>query len=196
MANVSNMAYVFVSNRDQTMDRLLDGDTEYLLMREYSDRSSVVYVNRALNRAVIGYRGTLQYNLSDYTADAMLMVGRFESTSRFHEALAKYHLVRFHYEHIILTGHSLGGTKAVAVGKWTKCPVYAFAPAQGINLREIVKGIGHYPNIHTFHIAGDPVSLFCGMEFMGNNNRFDPPSDKDGMLKRHSLETFLNPPDG
>jgi hypothetical protein len=195
MATVCLMAYHYANDPEKLQDRLLDGDIEYLLMRQYSDSTSVVYVNRSTNSAIIGYRGTLQYNVGDYTADAMITIGRFETSSRFRSALAKYYLVRNHYSNIILTGHSLGGTKAVSVGKWTNTTVYAFAPAQGINLRDIVKGLNKYPNIHTYHISGDPVSLFCGLECMENNNRFDPPMETMGMLARHSLHTFLKPPD-
>jgi hypothetical protein len=191
MAMVSMMAYVYVNDPDKLQERLQCGDMEYLLMRQYSDRTSVVYVHRPTNSAVIGYRGTLQYNVSDYTADAMITIGKFESTTRFREALAKYYLVKKHYEDITLTGHSLGGTKAVCVGKWTNSIVYAFAPAQGINLRDIVKGMNKYPNIHTYHIAGDPVSLFCGLEYMENNHRFEPRDENDSMLHRHSLHSFL-----
>lgn len=191
MAMVSMMAYVYVNDPDRLEEKLYCGDMEYLLMRQYSDRTSVVYVNRPSNSAVIGYRGTLQYNVSDYTADAMITIGKFESTTRFREALAKYHFVKKHYEYISLTGHSLGGTKAVCVGKWTNSIVYAFAPAQGINLRDIVKGMNKYPKIHTYHISGDPVSLFCGLEYMANNNRFDPVDENASMLHRHSLHSFL-----
>ena len=191
MAMVSLMAYMYVNDPDKLQNKLYDGDMEYLYMKQYSDRNSVVYVHRPSNRAVIGYRGTLQYDIGDYTADAMITIGKFESTTSFREALAKYHWIRKHFEHIQLTGHSLGGTKAVSVGKWTGCTVHAFAPAQGINLRDIVKGLNKYPNVHTYHISGDPVSIFCGLEFMENNNRFDPPTESTGMLLRHALLSFL-----
>ena len=191
MATISLMAYMFVNDPEKLQERIHYGDMEYLLMRQYSDRTSVVYVHRPTNGAIIGYRGTLQYNVSDYTADAMITIGKFESTTRFRDALAKYHLVKKHYDDVKLTGHSLGGTKAVCVGKWTNSIVYAFAPAQGINLRDIVKGLNKYPNIHTYHIMGDPVSLFCGMEYMENNNRFEPPTENAGMMQRHSLHSFL-----
>lgn len=191
MAMVSRMSYLFVKE-EGLEERLYENDDEYILYKGYSDKNSIVYVNREKNSAVIGFRGTMNF-ISDMTANTLITLGKFESSTRFKEALIKYNIIKKNFSLVRVTGHSLGGTQAVGIGRYTGCEVHAFAPAQGIDIRRIIRNKNRFPNIHTYHIVGDPVSMFCGFEYMSHNNRFDPPNETYKMLDRHYLSAFLGP---
>ena len=95
-------------------------DVGYELDQDLSQKSISVFYNKAKNRAVIAYKGTDPSHLSDLIADGQIVNGMDEYLSgRFRGAEKVYRQTtkKCGRENVQVTGHSLGGSQAVHVGR-------------------------------------------------------------------------------
>lgn len=86
------------------------------------------------NSVLLGYRGTDMFSLGDLSSDYSIVTNRYQDDPQFKEAERFYQMARQKYgNNILVSGHSLGGTKAIHVAKKFHVKnAYAFQPGTGI----------------------------------------------------------------
>ena len=107
----------------------------YELDEDLSQKSRSVFYNKTKNRAVVAYKGTDPTHLSDLIADGQIVNGMDEYLSgRFRGAEKAYRQATKKYgkENVQVTGHSLGGSQAVHVGRKYGAVGTAFEPGTAI----------------------------------------------------------------
>lgn len=88
----------------------------YILDEELSSDNTKIYNDG--NHTVIGYRGTKLTDKKDLIADKAILLNKYQDDPSFKEAEVLYERTRDKYgDNILLTGHSLGSTKAIHVSK-------------------------------------------------------------------------------
>ena len=107
----------------------------YEVDNELSQPSRTVFYNKSNNKAVIAYKGTDPKHVSDLIADGQIFNGMDEYLSgRFRGAEKAYRNTAKKYgkENVQVTGHSLGGSQAVHVGRKYGVQGTAFEPGSGV----------------------------------------------------------------
>ncbi len=107
----------------------------YEIDPELSQPSRTVFYNKSKNKAVIAYKGTDPKHVSDLIADGQIFNGMDEYLSgRFRGAEKAYRNTAKKYgkENVQVTGHSLGGSQAVHVGRKYGVEGTAFKPGSGV----------------------------------------------------------------
>ena len=107
----------------------------YELDPELSQPSRSVFYNKTKNKAVIAYKGTDPKHISDLIADGQIVNGMDEYLSgRFRGAEQAYRNTAKKYgkENVQVTGHSLGGSQAVHVGRKYGVEGTAFEPGTAV----------------------------------------------------------------
>lgn len=102
----------------------------FMLDSQLSQNNVRVYAKN--NKALIAFRGTNPNNLFDLHADKDIFFGTQNASPQF--AIAK-HIARKtkqKYGTILLTGHSLGGTKAIEAANYLNVRAVVFNPGTGI----------------------------------------------------------------
>lgn len=171
-----NVYYYGSAGRERGIQKAQKELSQYLpthtILPEFSDDESVVYKHDHKDDAdrdiTIAYRGTDVKNYKDIFADMSILGGMIKSDlydnpmPRFQRALSKYDRVRTAYPDDIIqtTGHSLGGTMALLVGKKRDAHAYGFnvgsSPLDFIKEGTEARKQHHKATI--FHTYGDPVS--------------------------------------
>lgn len=101
-----------------------------------SQKSRTVFYNKSTQKAVIAYKGTDPSHLSDLIADGQIANGMAPYLSgRFRGAEKVYRQARRKYgaSNVEVTGHSLGGSQAVHIGRKYGAKGIAFEPGVGIH---------------------------------------------------------------
>ena len=101
---------------------------------ELSQKSRTVFYDKKENTVVIAYKGTNPSHISDLIADGQIANGMDEYLSgRFKGAKKVYRQTTKKYgkENVQVTGHSLGGSQAVPVGRKYGAIGTAFEPGSG-----------------------------------------------------------------
>lgn len=185
MAWVSKLAYKKIQNRRE----MILSRPEYFIDETLSGDNSVVVVPTEEDHAIIGFRGTNPTRLDDIIAGIHVLADTLDKSVRFKDALATYRQVSQKYGLVKVTGHSLGGTQAIYIARKFPVDCWAWNPGQGISKRYLDDKTT-YPNIRTYHIIGDPLSRFAGLENPDALYRF-PTISQDKILGNHSLDIFL-----
>ena len=164
----SKAAYDFYYNDlEFAQQELRDyGLKSWVIDPQLSDKNSVVLTNR--DSVVVSYRGTDIFNLGDLYSDANILIGRHRTpfpSQRFFEAEEKYEKTKQKYEgDITLTGHSLGQTSALYVGRKHGVRSVGFNTGSGpadIAVGQACKLLGRcneYKNHTIYTTKGDIIS--------------------------------------
>lgn len=149
----------------------------YTIDQELSDDSSTLYINNQTKKVTVAFAGTndqsihdtaearKQHFYGDLIADANIFGGAEEQSMDFHKAehRVKQAIAKYGKENVHLTGHSLGGTKALYTSSLTGLKANAFNP--GFSPMDILahstKLFGRkwdYSKAQAFIVPGDPVS--------------------------------------
>lgn len=106
----------------------------YEIDKDLSSRSRTVYYHRYTGKAVVAYKGTTPSSWKDLVADAHIasLIPNHLS-GRFRGAEATYRKARSKYgaDNVEVTGHSLGGSQALHVGRKYGVKGTAFEPGAG-----------------------------------------------------------------
>jgi hypothetical protein len=99
---------------------------------ELSDAGHRVYFSNQSKNPIIAYKGTT--NLSDIAADTTILSGRYDHPdfTKSEQALEKVKSKYLAHGTPIVTGHSLGGTKAVLAARKHGGEAIVFNPGTGI----------------------------------------------------------------
>jgi hypothetical protein len=117
-----------VYGTQKSRDRL--SDKGYVQDEELSSHNTAVYHNAESGKTVLAYRGTTDWE--DYVPDAQLAFGNYDG-EEFKKAYADYGRVKEKYgDGFIVTGHSLGGTKAIQAANRGGGRAIAFNPGSGV----------------------------------------------------------------
>lgn len=106
----------------------------YEVDSQLSTRSRTVYYNKTSGKAVLAYKGTTPSQWKDLAADAGILAGLpSHLIGRFRGADAAYRRARTKYgeANLEVTGHSLGGSQALYVGRKYGAKGTAFEPGAG-----------------------------------------------------------------
>lgn len=193
----SKAAYdVYYHDVDFALKELRDyGYKEWAIDPKLSDKNSVVLTDR--DSVVISYRGSDFSNVGDIYTDANILIGRHRMpipSQRFYEAEEKYLAAKTNYAgDITLTGHSLGNTLALYVGR--KHSVRSVGFNTGSSVADIAVGSAcklfgrcNEYKTHTLYTTGDIVSF--GSTFGKEQIVRVPVKEKKDFLN-HSLTNFL-----
>ena len=134
-AIASRLAYDYYYNNqnDDLTQRTLDTYiTGYNLDSELSDENHVV-IERPDGSAILGYRGTDPTNINDLMSDVLILGGAYKDATdlkgtRFNKADQYYRDALTKYNDVNVTGHSLGGSMAVAIGSLYGAKTVVFNP--------------------------------------------------------------------
>lgn len=169
----SKMAYTKPTERKANLEGF-----EY--NRAQSDEENSVYQNDKTKEIVIAFRGTAK--MKDLKADLGIATGRLSSTARYDntEKLVKKLKDLFPEYSITLTGHSLGGSLAIAISNKHDIPSVVFNAGHSI-------GSSNKGDIKYYTKMGDPVSM------LGANSYKDVnviEGSHKNPLKDHMLNNF------
>jgi hypothetical protein len=171
------------------------GYKDWIIDPALSDKNSIVLTDR--DSVVISYRGTDIANLSDLYADANIIIGRHRTpvpSRRFLEADTKYQQTKSKYSgDITLTGHSLGNTAALYVGRKNGVRSIGFNAGSGpadIAVGQACKLFDKCTDYekHTLYTTGDIISF--SSRFGKEKVVKVPVSTKQDFLN-HALTNFL-----
>ena len=111
----------------------------YTVDPDLSQKSRTVFYNKARNKAVIAYKGTtpsLNPIHSDLAADLGILanvpkylIGRFRGAEKVYNQTKK----KYGKDNIEVTGHSLGGSQALYIGRKYGAKGTAFEPGVGLS---------------------------------------------------------------
>ena len=111
----------------------------YDINRTLSSREATVYVHQHTGKAVISYKGTspgqwARFKKNDFAADVGIGLGiREQLNGRFRQAADTYQraVAMYGAKNVEVTGHSLGGSQALYVGRKFNAKGIAFEPGVG-----------------------------------------------------------------
>ncbi len=169
---------------------------KYVIDFELSNRNRTVFYDTERETAVIAFKGTDPSVLKDIGSD-LYIVGNGESlSSRFQNAYSAVQRARlkYGYERVEVTGHSLGGSQALYVNRELGVRAYAFNPGAGpgrfaSDLRDMLTSpFGSTRNAkkaNVYLVPGDPISVGHGLSnstirYVRQKSRF-----------AHDLDNFL-----
>jgi hypothetical protein len=126
-------------------------DLGYILDEELSSDNAKVYSDG--KHSVVAYRGTVLTDKKDLIADKSILLNNYQDDPSFKEAEVLYEKTRSKYGgNILLTGHSLGATKAISVSKkYGNKSNIIFNAGTGLARMDT-------PNVKVYNHKDDPIS--------------------------------------
>lgn len=104
----------------------------YQIDKTISNRNRTLYYSKSQNKAILAYKGTSFPNSTDLAADAGIGIGLHPKLiGRFRAADAAYKSASSKYTNLEVTGHSLGGSQAMYIGRKYGAKGTAFEPGSG-----------------------------------------------------------------
>lgn len=172
----------------------------------YSNKRRVVWVNNQKKEVYIAYRGTKKTDVGDWAEDVGIafgtqfgvgIAGSFRKLGKQHQDEINYFpTIRDHFAgyHIIVGGHSLGGSKAEAVMETYHDDVgeaHIFNKGRGIE--DLI--FGFKPNRDYSHVtyyggASDVISAGGAMHESSNHKQINPL--ETGIFSGHSMDNLYN----
>ena len=159
--------------------------------KKISSKNATIIKDTQAPNVYISYRPTDPLNISDLAVDTLEIFANLPINGRFTEAQNKYEEVKKVYPNskIITTGHSLGASEAVYVGRKNNIDSVGFnigsSPTQLVS--EINASIKHTKPATIYHTFADPISV--SNAFIDTNDDIITLSPK--YLNLHSLSNFL-----
>ena len=183
-------------NNGKTQELLNNYMEGYTIDTQLSNDMGIV-VQRPDGTAIVAYRGTDPTNIYDLTADALIALGynkeegRAIPGSRFDRAEKLYQAANEKYPFVSLSGHSLGGTLADAVGRKFGENAVVFNP--GVSPVEITgeakpKSLTRIYTTDTFDLVSQISNLYGDEVEHLIVKQTDP---RSSFLGSHSLANFL-----
>ena len=174
------------------------GLDDYEFDMDHSDYNSVV-ITKPDGSAVISYRGTDFTNPSDLLADFHIGIGvhsnplmqHLHAMNRFEDASQKYDRVKFKYDSVKLTGHSLGGAQALHVARKNDGDAIVFNPGSS-PFAEPFHSILTNDKPQTIYTTGDDFISYSSYLFDIKDKVIVVPRKNNGYFS-HSLVHFLPP---
>lgn len=195
----SRIAYDYYYNNEdseltqRTLDTYITG---YTLDSELSDENHVV-IEKPDGNAIVAYRGTDPTNVNDLMADTLILTGKYKDAvhlqgTRFNKADEYYRNAVNKYNDVELTGHSLGGSMAIAIGSLYGTKSVVFNP--GSSPFELA-GRNELPQHNAKVYKTDAVDLVSLSERL-YSNVINVPMKETGMipflnLSSHDIKHFL-----
>lgn len=154
-------------------------DLGYILDDELSSDNAQVFNDG--KHTIISYRGTKLTDKKDLQADKAILLNKYQDDPSFKEAEKVYERTRDKYgdkNNILLTGHSLGATKAISVSKkYGNKSNIVFNPGSSPFAKM------ETPNTKVYSHKKDPITL--GVD------KVDVSIDTPGM-NPHTLDNYSN----
>lgn len=169
----------------------------YTVDFELSNRNRTVFYDNERETAIIAFRGTNPSNVNDLASDAYITFGAEDISTRFTNAYAAVQRARlkYGYERVEVTGHSLGGSQALYVNRQLNVKAWAFNPGAGpgrftSDVSDRVLGtVGlnyrHSNKANVYLVAGDPIST--GYALSNQTVRYAPKRSRSA----HAIDNFL-----
>lgn len=189
-AQLSKVMYLPQTEREEAASKL-----GYTLQSQDEDRA--LFVNDQ-NQAVIGFRGTdlkdNQRAWRDVLTDTAVLFGKGQQTPRLiaNERFLQDALASKQYDSVSLTGHSLGGLGAVALGRDYGLQTHAYSPAFGIpevarSVKDRIIERRKHPNLNLYTTWLDPISKGVMYSLTG---KVHAQKRKHG-LSSHTIENYV-----
>lgn len=121
------------------------------------------------NNVLLGYRGTDPKSYGDLKSDLSIVSNRYQDDPNFKDAENFYQMATTFGKPVLISGHSLGGTKAIHVAKkYDVKDSYAFNPGTGFTKLDPGK-------TNIFKSSGDIISgrIGRGYRSMGYGHSLD-----------------------
>jgi hypothetical protein len=165
------------------------GVAGWVLDGRYSDDRHAVYGRG--NEKVFAIRGTK--SVGDILPDLKIAIGIQDRSQSYQDSKALFERARSENRDVgkwSVTGHSLGGNKAMWVADQAKVESYAFNPGfVGSSNDQIDSGNKRH---HVYHVQGDPVSSSILKEELNDLTLL--PSVSANPLKNHAMDNFIFEP--
>ena len=198
----SRLAYDYYYNQDaeltqRTLDTYITG---YTLDTELSNENHVV-IERPDGSAIVAYRGTDPTNPYDLMSDVLILGGAYKDAvdlqgTRFNLADQYYRDATTKYPDVNVTGHSLGGSMAVAIGSLYGAKSVVFNP--GASPFEMA-GRTELPQHNAKIYKTDALDLVSMSERLYSNVIEVPMKESSTIpffgLQSHDIKHFLPPVD-
>lgn len=160
----------------------------YEIDPDLSNRDLTTYRNPVSGEVTVAFRGTdfknKQNRWRDLKEDANILFGKKDS-KRFRRAeeVTNKAIQKYGKDKVEVTGHSLGGSQALQVGRRTGVATSAFNP--GTSLAQVFQRHRYKPNVVSYTTSNDPISYFS--RHVRNLNTVQVGNRKDA----HSLRNFF-----
>ena len=161
----------------------------YQYIPDDSDTDVAVY--KRDGRYYVSYRGTSKSG--DILPDLSILAGVEDNNNKFDEADAKFKQISTHaredpaFKNIQVTGHSLGGTKALYVAEQNGVNAKVFNPGYNAVTDDRINVTR--PESEIFVVHGDPLSNTILAKTSGSNIKVLPAASFNP-VKNHSITNF------
>ncbi len=203
-ADLAYMAKAAYHRNDMSQEVYQLGYTvdEDLSDSNVSDTDHIYTTFTKNGKAVVAYRGTNPFNTSDLHADLAISNGTYSWHGRFTGAEMAYvnAVNKYGKDNVQVTGHSLGGSQALHMGRKFGAHGAVFAPGMGAGSWSLHKSpitivvmdplYGYKSPTGAGFFAIDPVSLLAHQSFVPEDQVWVTPKHRYG-IQNHGMDNYL-----